>query len=43
MKSVKRKGALDGGNKEDLDLLISVWCTCLGLLVVALYLIGVIK
>ena len=43
MKSIKRKGALDGGNEADLDLLISVWCTCLGLLIVVLYLTGAIK
>ena len=43
MKQIKRKGALDGGNEADLDLLISVWCTCLGIVCVALYLTGVIR
>lgn len=37
---VTRKGSLDGGNEADLELLVAVWCACLGLVVVLL-LIGV--
>ena len=43
MKQIKRKGALDGGNKEDLDLLIAVWSACLGLVIVLLYCTGAIR
>ena len=39
----KRKGVLDGGNESDWDLLISVWCTCVGFIFVVLYFTGVIK
>ena len=43
MDKPKRKGALDSGNEEDLELLISVWCCCIGLVLVVLYLTGAIK
>ena len=40
MDKPKHKGSLDGGNEDDVGLMLSVWAACLGIVVVLLYIMG---
>jgi len=43
MDKPKHKGSLDGGNEDDFSLMLSVWATCLGIVLVLIYIMEKIK